>query len=111
MRSFAIEEPGSPVPALYATLPINDFFCRKENSHPWPVSHRVNHDYLVEQTELEEDLFAEIEAVEDASLESSTLVTVECKLFVVSIKFYLFSQTCPRNPSWSRESQPSKRTN
>ena len=59
--------------------PINDFFCRKENSHPWPVSHRVNHDYLVEQTELEEDLFAEIEAVEDSSLESSTLVTVECK--------------------------------
>ena len=48
------------------------------------MSHRVNHDYLVEQTELEEDLFAEIEAVEDSSLESSTLVTVECKLFVVS---------------------------
>ena len=91
--------------------PINDFFCRKENSHPWPVSHRVNHDYLVEQTELEEDLFAEIEAVEDSSLESSTLVTVECKLFIVSIKFYLFSQTCPRNPSWSRESQASKETN
>ena len=75
------------------------------------VSHRVDHDYLVEQTELEEDLFAEIEAVEDSSLESSTLVTVECKLFIVSFKFYLFSQTCPRSPSWSRESQASKETN
>ena len=24
MKSFAIEEPGSPVPALYATLPVDD---------------------------------------------------------------------------------------
>ena len=63
------------------------------------MSNRVNHDYLLEQTELEEDLFAEIEAVEDSSLESSTLVTVECKLFIVSLKFNLFSQTWPRSPS------------
>ena len=55
------------------------------------MSHRVDHDYLVEQTELEEDLFAEIEAVEDSSLESSTLVTVECKLFIVFLKFYLLA--------------------
>ena len=40
---------------------------------------RVSHDYLVEQTELEEDLFTEIEPVRDAFLESFTLVTVECK--------------------------------
>ena len=62
------------------------------------VSHRVDHDYLVEQTELEKDLFAEIEAVEDSSLESSTLVTVECKLFIVSIKFFFVFSDLPKKP-------------
>ena len=33
MRSFAIEEPGSPVPALYATLSARKvFFCVKMES-------------------------------------------------------------------------------
>ena len=31
MRSFAIEEPGSPVPALYATLVPNRFLKSAEN--------------------------------------------------------------------------------
>ena len=31
MRSFAIEEPGSPVPALYATLHLTDLPKWKKN--------------------------------------------------------------------------------
>ena len=40
---------------------------------------RVSHDYLVEQKELEEDLFTEVEPVRESSIESCTLVTVQCK--------------------------------
>ena len=43
------------------------------------ITFRVSHDYLVEQTEQDEDLFTEIEPVRDSFLESFTLVTVECK--------------------------------
>ena len=43
-----------------------------------PKIFRVSHDYLVEQ----EDLFTEIEPVRDSSIESFTLVTVECKCSV-----------------------------
>ena len=43
-----------------------------------PKIFRVSHDYLVEQKEVEEDLFTEIEPVRDSSIESFTLVTVEC---------------------------------
>ena len=43
---------------------------------------RVDHDYLVEQTDLEEDLFTEVEPVRDSFIESFTLVTVECKCSV-----------------------------
>ena len=32
MRSFAIEEPGFPVPALYATLDVGDMRDENENS-------------------------------------------------------------------------------
>ena len=48
-----------------------------------PKIFRVSHDYLVEQKEVEEDLFTEIEPVRDSSIESFTLVTVECKCSVV----------------------------
>ena len=47
-----------------------------------PKIFRVSHDYLVEQKEVEEDLFTEIEPVRDSSIESFTLVTVECKCSV-----------------------------
>ena len=41
MRSFAIEEPGSPVPALYATLPRSGSYYKSgqilEIGHIWEM--------------------------------------------------------------------------
>ena len=54
------------------------------------ITFRVSHDYLVEQTEQEEDLFTEIEPVSDSFLESFTLVTVECKCSLqLLLRFYI----------------------
>ena len=72
---------------------------------------RVSHDYLVEQTELEEDLFTEIEPVRDAFLESFTLVTVECKCshqLQLHVLHHINPQTCPKVLSWFKKRRPSK---
>ena len=54
------------------------------------ITFRVSHDYLVEQTEQEEDLFTEIEPVSDSFLESFTPVTVECKCSLqLLLRFYI----------------------
>ena len=73
---------------------------------------RVSHDYLLEQTELEEDLFTEIEPVRDSFVESFTLVTVECKCsHQVHILYHMNPQTCPKVLSWFKKSQPLKEIN
>ena len=67
---------------------------------------RVSHDYLVEQTELEEDLFTEIEPVRDSFVESFTLVTVECKCsHQLHVLHHMNPQTFPNVLSWFKKSQ------
>ena len=73
---------------------------------------RVSHDYLLEQTELEEDLFTEIEPVRDSFVESFTLVTVECKSsHQLHVLHHMNPQTCPKVLSWFKKSQPLKEIN
>ena len=73
---------------------------------------RVSHDYLVEQTELEEDLFTEIEPVRDSFVKSFTLVTVECKCsHQLHVLHHMNPQTCPKVLSWFKKSQPLKEIN
>ena len=71
---------------------------------------RVSHDYLVEQTELEEDLFTEIEPVRDSFIESFTRVTVECKS-QSNVPHHMNPQTCRKVLSWFKKSQPLKEIN
>ena len=79
-----------------------------------PKIFRVSHDYLVEQKEVEEDLFTRIEPVRDSSIESFTLVTVECKCshqLQLHVLHHINPQTCPKVLTWFKKNRPLKEIN